>query len=191
MPSILYLHGFLSSPESTKARVTQQWLASHYPNWQYHCPQLSSYPHLACQALTTFYQNIDEPPYVIGSSLGGFWAAWCVEKFGGKAVLVNPAVAPHTRFQHFVGQSLKSYYSDDTYTLGEKDLSVLAECDFVQHSNPEAYWVMLQSGDETLDYRMALKRYQASNVLLEEGGSHSFDGYEAHLPAIMDFFSKT
>ena len=189
MPSILYLHGFLSSPASTKAKVTQQWLQEHLPRWKYHCPQLSSYPHLARQELIEIYQSLDEVPFVIGSSLGGFWAAWCVEQFGGKAALINPAVAPHTRFQHFVGQPLQSYYSEDIYTLGLQDLEVLEACD-MEVRTPGAYFVMLQSGDETLDYRMALARYTDAKILLEKGGSHSFDGYEDHLESILRFFTS-
>ncbi len=187
MPTVLYLHGFLSSPKSTKALVTQEWLHKHYPDWVCYCPQISSAPHLAHQELLNIYQDMNEPPFVIGSSLGGFWANWCVEKFGGKAVLVNPAVAPHTRFQHFVGEPLKSYYSDDVYILNAQDLDVLECCDLVPH-NPQDYLVMLQSGDQTLDYRMALKRYCDAQVLLESGGSHSFVGYEQHLARIMAFF---
>lgn len=189
MPSVLYLHGFLSSPKSTKARVTQQWLQEHFPSWDYHCPQLSSYPHLARQELIEIYQSLEEAPFVIGSSLGGFWATWCVETFGGKAALINPAVAPHTRFQHFVGQALQSYYSEDIYTLSLQDLEVLQACDR-EFKTPSPYFLLLQTGDETLDYRMALAHYNGAKILLEKGGSHSFDGYEAHLDSIVRFFTS-
>jgi predicted esterase YcpF (UPF0227 family) len=123
MPAVLYLHGFLSSPNSSKAKSTRLWLAKHRPDWQYYCPQLSSYPTQARKQLVALYARFDEPPLVIGSSLGGFWAAWCIERYGGRAVLVNPAVSPHLRFQHYIGQPLKSFYSDDVYILSEQDLN--------------------------------------------------------------------
>lgn len=169
--------------------MTERWLQRAHPSWRYECPQLSSYPSIAKQSLIDFYQKSEDLPYIIGSSLGGFWASWCVERFGGKAVLVNPAVAPHTRFQHFLNQPLKSYYSDDVYKLTERDLTILKACDTASHQDPSAYHVMLQTGDETLDYTMALERYQASSISLEEGGNHSFEGFENHFEQIFRFFT--
>ncbi len=46
---------------------------------------------------------------------------------------------------------------------------------------------MLQTGDETLDYRLAVEHYQGADVVVEEGGDHSFVNYDQHLPAIMAF----
>lgn len=189
MPSVLYLHGFLSSPQSQKAQLTRKWLQQVHPTWQYFCPQLSSYPHLAKQELIEFYSNLDETPYVIGSSLGGFWATWCVERYGGKAVLVNPAVSPHVRFEHYLNQPLNSYYSDEVVTLTERDAKVLEACDIADHKDPRAYLLMVQTGDETLDYTMALERYKASELVVEQGGNHSFEGFENHLERILDFFA--
>ena len=191
MTTILYIHGFLSSPASSKAQVTQSWLAQHHPNITFACPYLSSYP---CQARETLLRTIDalqgnEPIYAIGSSLGGYWATHLVEQgLVEKAVLVNPAVSPQTRFPEFVGQRLKSYYTDDEYTLTEKDLQDLIEYDSASIQHPEKYWVMLQRGDETLDYRLAVKKYHACKQLVEEGGSHTFDGYENWMPEILAFF---
>ncbi|PCK04698.1 MAG: esterase YqiA, partial [Alteromonadaceae bacterium] len=51
-----------------------------------------------------------------------------------------------------------------------------------------SYWLMVQSEDETLDYRWAVEAYQGSKQLVEEGGSHAFEGYEKHLPEMLEFF---
>ena len=190
MPTLVYLHGFLSSPLSTKARQTQVWLEQHAPSWRFFCPQLSSLPSIAVTQLEAFMACVGEPCCFVGSSLGGFWAAWLVETYGGKAILVNPAVAPHTRFQHYVGHSLKSYYSSTVYTLTRAELEVLACCDRPTLKDPSRYYVMLQTGDETLDYRMAEARYSQSQLCKEDGGNHSFVGYENYLPQIMEFASN-
>ena len=39
----------------------------------------------------------------IGSSLGGYFASYLAETYGGKAVLVNPAVKPFELFDEFMG----------------------------------------------------------------------------------------
>jgi predicted esterase YcpF (UPF0227 family) len=188
MTTLVYLHGFLSSPLSQKAMQTANWLAQNYPEWTFVCPALSSYPTDARKQLEELYATSPKPTFIIGSSLGGFWATWCVEQFGGKAVLVNPAVTPQLRIREFIGKPLKSYYGEQTYTLRMSDLSVLEECDSTELKNPNAYAVMLQTGDETLDYRLALDRYHDSEILLERGGNHSFEGYQDHLPRIIAFF---
>lgn len=192
MATIVYLHGFLSSPLSSKAQMTQQWLAENRPDLQYCCPQLSSYPDEARDSLQALYSTLEragESIYLIGSSLGGFWSTYMVEKgWAKKAVLVNPAVAPHTRFHEFEGQILKSYYSDDEYILRQNHFDVLQACEYAMPSFPNAYWLMVQKGDETLDYRLAVKKYAQSKLTVEEGGNHSFEGYGNWLPEILRFF---
>ena len=190
MATILYIHGFLSSPQSFKAQITQRWLKEHYPQVQFICPELSSYPAEAKAELESIMSSLaGEDVYAIGSSLGGYWSTYLAEKYAvRKVVLVNPAVAPHTRFNEFVGKPLPSYYSDKVYTLGEKDLSVLVDCDTPELKYPDKYWLMVQTEDETLDYRLAVEKYHQSKQLVEEGGSHTFDGYEKWLPEIIGFF---
>ncbi len=190
MPTVLYCHGFLSSPQSTKAVQVQQWLAQHRPLWHYVCPELSAHPSDAkatLQQLMKEFVRREEAVYCIGSSLGGYWATWLTEHYGIKSVLVNPAVAPHTRFQHFLGQTLKSYYSEQTYVLDHTDLQYLQACDCPVIRDSQCYCVLLQTGDETLDYRQAQVRYSGCKMLVEPGGSHSFDGFEDHLLGIIQF----
>lgn len=189
MTNIIYIHGFLSSPASFKARQTELWLKETHPDIRFQCPALSSYPKLALEALLACVESCDELPYLVGSSLGGFWSSHLIEQgLAKKAVLVNPAVSPHTRFAQLLGETLKSYHSDESFVLTQADLDVLAACESAGLQDPSRYWVMLQKGDEVLDYRMAVKRYQGAKSLIEEGGDHSFQGYENWLSAILDFF---
>src|SRR5690606_11448377 len=82
MPALIYIHGFLSSPRSWKAQQVQQWLAQNRPDIRYHCPHLTPYPDETRQALETLVESLlPEPVYLMGSSLGGFWASWLAEKY--------------------------------------------------------------------------------------------------------------
>jgi len=67
---------------------------------------------------------------------------------------------------------------------------VIKALDTTELKEPNRYKVMLQTDDETLDYRLAESKYAKSNLLIEEGGDHSFVGYENHLPAIAEFLLK-
>lgn len=189
MPAIIYIHGFLSSPLSIKAQSTQKWLAEHYPNVTYICPQLSSYP---CEAKIQLHdvlaQYSGQDVYAIGSSLGGFWATYlCEAQYIKKAVLINPAVSPQTRLPEYIDQPVQSYYSEDVYTLSQKDMDDLTALDTDSIKGKDKYWVMLQTGDETLDYRQAVEMYAGCRQLVENGGNHSFEGYESWLPEIAAF----
>lgn len=189
LTTFIYIHGFLSSPQSKKAQQTKAWLEKKYPTVRYECPALSSYPAQAQAALDTLIQEINSDDIaVIGSSLGGYWATYLVETQAvKKAVLVNPAALPHARFKEYVGRELQSYYTEEKFVLSEKDLDDLVAVNFDQLLAPEKYWLMAQKGDQTLDYRLAEKKYAGAKKLIEDGGSHTFDGFEQWLPEIYDF----
>ena len=49
------------------------------------------------------------PLTLIGSSLGGFYATHLAERFGVRAVLINPAIRPYEDLQPFAGRQLNLY----------------------------------------------------------------------------------
>jgi len=187
MKQLVYLHGFLSSPKSFKASITEHWVQRHRPDINYYCPELSSYPHLAIQTIKKLIEVSGEQTMVIGSSLGGYWATWMANEYDIRAVVINPAVKPSILKPDFLGVELKSYYSDDTYILNEKDVENLKSVYVKKISRPENIWLMAQTGDETCDYRLAVEKYQGCRQLIEEGGDHSFQNYESWIPKIIEF----
>ena len=54
-------------------------------------------------------------------------------------------------------------------------------------SRPERYFLMVQSGDDVLDYRRAVAFYQGAWQFVQGGGDHAFAGFEAQIPAILRF----
>lgn len=191
MPTLLYIHGFLSSPKSAKALATHDWLQYHRPEWRFECPFLSSRPADARATLEALISQLgDDDVYLTGSSLGGFWATYLAERYGLPAVLINPAVSPQRRFTDLVGQPLKNYHTGQPFTLTQQDLAELEACDVANLRNTDLYWLLVQTGDETLDYRDAVKKYQGCRQTVEAGGSHAFDGYESWLGEIASFFEE-
>ena len=92
MTEFVYLHGFNSSPHSLKAQETRDWLARHAPSARFHCPRLSPHPAQALAAAHDLVAALPADTLLIGSSLGGFYAAWLADTLKRKAVLINPAV---------------------------------------------------------------------------------------------------
>lgn len=194
MQTLLYIHGFLSSPESTKAQQTGTWLAQAHPQVNYLCPFLSPYPDQTQQQLDQMLAeqlNLGHSVGVIGSSLGGFWATYLVETYGVRAVLVNPSVKPYDMITALYGQTLSNYYSADRYQMRPEHAEHLHSVDFPVPKHSERYWLLAQKCDETLDYRQAEEKYRACKTLIESGGDHSFQGYEEKLPAVLNFLFPT
>lgn len=188
MSAVIYVHGFLSSPQSIKAQQTQQWLRTNCPEIEYHCPHLSPYPQETQQQLTQLLESIgDQPVGLIGSSLGGFWSTWLVEHYGFRAVLINPSVTPHRLVERVLDVPQRSYHSQDTYTMTREHGQQFLQAYSTTLKYPDHYWLMLQTGDETLDYREAESRYQGSKQLVEVGGDHAFQGYEEKIADIIGF----
>lgn len=200
MLALLYIHGFLSSPQSSKAQQLQGWLSREGGRYDeglhFHCPALSAYPDKAVAALDELVANLKgdyEQVGLVGSSLGGFWSTWLAEKYDLRAVLINPGVRPHQRFASFLGQVLKNFYSEDAYVLRSDHLDVLERIDVPSLAKPERFWLLAQTGDEVLDYRDAVEKYAGARQSVIEGGNHSFANFEAFIPDIINFlfYSQT
>ena len=60
---------------------------------------------------------------------------------------------------------------------------------FIENPTPERYLVLLQTGDETLNYKYAEKYFSGANIVIDEGGNHSFENLEMKIPQILLHFS--
>ena len=188
MATLVYVHGFLSSPLSHKAQITQRWLPEHAPHIDYRCLHLSPYPEETQAQLRQLMASLQgQTVGFVGSSLGGFWSTWLVEHYGHKAVLINPSVRPHELVDRVAGEIQHNYYTDESYEMTLAHGEQFRQAYPAQLKSADSYWLMVQTGDETLDYRLAVERYKGCQQLVEQGGDHAFQGYEEKLPAIIQF----
>lgn len=190
MPSLLYIHGFLSSPESLKAVQTGKWLHDHRPHTRYLCPFLTPYPDETRVTLETLVEQSGSPVHLIGSSLGGFWATWLAEKYDLRAVLVNPVVDLSLFRGQYLNCPLKNHHTEDTYVLREEHIAHFQAVDTPVIQRPENYLLMVQTGDEVLDYRLAVKKYAGCRQIVEAGGDHTYQHFEAHIVGAMTFLEQ-
>jgi predicted esterase YcpF (UPF0227 family) len=188
VPSLLYIHGFLSSPASGKAVQVRDWVAAHRPQLEFHCPFLTPYFDRARTELEAFVESrLPGGVMLMGSSLGGYWATWLAEKYDLRAVLINPLVQPQRLRREAMGVELRNYHTGEAYVLEERHLAALESADTPRIRRPENYWLLVQTGDETLDYRLAVEKYAGAKQRVEEGGDHAFQGFERLIPAAVGF----
>ncbi|WP_299491184.1 YqiA/YcfP family alpha/beta fold hydrolase [uncultured Shewanella sp.] len=186
---LLYIHGFNSSPLSDKGVMTARFMAQSYPNVTFYQPQLPSDIQEAITLLETIVKKAKQAGQTlnyIGSSLGGFLASYLAERYGGQAVLINPAVNPVELFDGLMGEQYNPY-TDETYHIKPEHKAQLVACDTQVILHPDRFFVLLQTNDEVLDYKLAVQKYHCCQLLIQPGGDHSFIGYEQQLTSICDF----
>jgi len=180
---IVYLHGFNSSPHSHKAQLLGRYLEARGLGAHYACPEL---PVSASAAVAAVEPLLGKSPLCfVGSSLGGFYATYLAEKHGTKAVLINPAVDPHVGLRVYLGPQ-KNLHSGEPYELTETHLREWERL-YVPRVTPARYWLMVETGDEVLDYRRAIERYSGARQLVIPGGDHSLQSFPGQMRAIVEF----
>lgn len=151
-PLIIYLHGFCSSPASWKSQMLAEEMARRGMAAQFVCPQLSWVPNEAVASVSRLIEQAGGPVTLIGSSLGGHYANHLAEKHGLKAVLINPAAVDRLDLAKFVGDHA-NFHSGERFTFTEAHAAQLKAQ--VRQPTPARYWLLLETGDEVLDYRQA------------------------------------
>ncbi len=180
---ILYLHGFNSSPQSHKAQLMGKYLAERGLAGEYACPALPPSAEDALREVEQF--RLDGNTCFIGSSLGGFYATYLAEKHAARAVLINPAIEPHVGLRGYLGPQ-KNLYTGEPYELTEAHLRAWQKL-YVPRITPQRYLLLVETGDEVLDYRQAVERYAGAAQLVVQGGDHSLQSFPRQLPRILEF----
>ena len=195
MPSTLlvYLHGFRSSPRSSKAVLTGEAvknLSTAENPIEWYCPQLVASPKASLEMVIG---HIDSSKHdrliVMGSSLGGYYANYLAEKYGCKAVALNPAVRAPRELAAHVGM-LTSYDTYEPYDFRPEYIDELKDLQVEAITKPSRYFLMAAKGDELLDWHEMVDFYKGAEQLVLEGSDHGISEYPEHLPKVLRFISQ-
>lgn len=184
---LIYVHGFNSSPASTKARQLKARLEAIGRGDEFACPALPDRPG---EAIALLEREMARTPArqttLVGSSLGGYYSTWLAEKHGVRAVLVNPAITPHEGLRAYLGPQ-KNLYTGQSYELTDQHLDELRALLVERPTRLERYYLMVTTGDEVLDYRAAVAKYAGAPQLVVQGSDHGFADFENHLDSVLEF----
>ncbi|MBC7917768.1 MAG: esterase [Rhodoferax sp.] len=187
---LLYLHGFRSSPASTKARMTAAAVSERFPGAKWLCPALPASPKQAMEEVLR--ATADWPlasTAVIGSSLGGFYATWLAERWGCKAVLLNPAVRPARDLATHLGDQTVWQDPEQHFVFEAAYVDELIAQEVAHITRPERYFAVIAKGDEVLDWREMSGHYPGAAIKLLPGGDHALSDYDQHIDQVLGFLN--
>ena len=180
---IAYLHGFNSSPQSHKAKVLKAEMEKRGLARLYACPAL---PPLAADAMREIEKlALSAGDCLVGSSLGGYYATWLAERIGCRAVLINPAISPHIGLETYLGTQ-KNLHTGEPYELTRAHLEGWRALR-AERIDPERYLLIVETGDEVLDWKEAVRRYEGARMVIRQGGEHSLQSFPEHIERILAF----
>ena len=186
-PHLLYLHGFLSSPQSKKAQEAVEFFESFSESLGISVPLMGSGPAETIEQLEKLIQRLNSKELILmGSSLGGYYATYLSEKYNCPAALINPVVRPSELWESYLGEH-KNYYSDEIHVVTHQHIDELRDLEVKKLSNPDNFLILVQTGDETLDYGDAAEKFSNSLCWIRENGNHSYENFAKELPGIFDF----
>lgn len=185
---LLYLHGFRSSPQSTKAKLFAARVRAEHPSVTWLCPQLPPSPAEAMDLLLGAVAAWPrERMAVVGSSLGGFYATCVAEATGCKAVLLNPAVHPARDLAGQVGEQATWHDPAQRFVFEPRFVDELRALEAQPYTRPERYFAVIAKGDEVLDWREMAARYPGATIRLLEGSDHGISDFADHVDAVFGF----
>ena len=190
-PLVVYLHGFRSSPQSVKAqamvRAVAALPAATRPSLV--VPDLGHRPAAAIRYVLDVVardRGPGAPLAFIGSSLGGYYATHLAERLGARAGLINPAIRPYQDLEPYRGTQT-NMYTGESFEVTDDHFDELRALAVPRITRPNRYFLLVQTGDEVLDYREAVAYYGGAWQYVQGGGDHAFQGFDAQIPAILRF----
>jgi len=185
---LLYLHGFRSSPRSTKAQLVQQSIAQRHPQVTLWCPQLDPSPRVAMERVMREIAGWPrEWMAVMGSSLGGYYATWIAEQTGCRAALLNPAVHAARDLASQVGTHPSWHEPQEFFEFKAAYLDELRALAVPAITRPERYYALIAKGDEVLDWREMSAHYAGAHGRLLEGSDHAVTEFPQYLDEVLAF----
>lgn len=181
---LIYIHGFNSSPASSKAQLLKARLEALGRGAEFAAPAL---PHSPAQAAALLDALAARHPgaALVGSSLGGYYATYLAEKHGLKAVLLNPAVRPYDLLKDHLGVQ-QNFHTGERYEFTKLHVAELRALE-VSSITPTRYLLIAATGDEVLDYRQAVERYRGCRQLVIAGSDHGLSDFENYLDPVLGF----
>lgn len=184
--TILYFHGFASSSNSTKAKILKDYISKEKFKTQIITPDLSNSFIEACEQIEKLINNCTQPIVFMGSSLGGYYAYYFSNKLNACNVLINPAIPPLKGFEIYLGKN-QNFSTGEEFFIKKEDISFLRSLSNAKLANKSKSLVLVETGDEIINYIDTVRFFKGSFIDITFGGNHSFATIDTKLEKITNF----
>ena len=188
--TILYFHGFKSSSDSTKAKDLHKFISRRTRNTILITPNIHDNFHDAHDQIINLIESNQPNIFFMGSSLGGYYASFFSQKYNKKAVLINPAIPPLKDFEMHLGKN-KNYSNGNKFIITKNDIDYIRSLSYKKILKPKNLMILLESGDEILNYSDASSYFSGSHIDILYGGDHSYSSFKEKFNKIQDFLKIT
>lgn len=188
MKKVLFIHGFASSGNSTKAHDLHEILGAEII-----APDLSHQPLHDIQTLEDILKN-EDIEMIVGSSLGGFYGLILALRHRCKVVLINPSLRSHITLMDQLGEVESFKGGGFTWTQHQIDeLQQLSKEISAEHIQAKAdclaqCLVLLAQHDERLDYQDAFVRLAGASIIIDTKQDHRFNDLHCYQIQLQQLF---
>ena len=186
--TILYFHGFASSSDSDKARIIKSYISKVSKKINMITPDLSNNFKEANNQINKLIDENKKDYVFMGSSLGGYYANFFGSINNSKVILINPAIPPLKGFEEYLGEN-QNYSTGEKFIVTKEDIKFLRSLKIKELNNQKNILVLLESGDEVLNFIETVKYFQGSNIDITFGGNHSYESVNTKLEKIVKFLN--
>ena len=188
MPNtILYFHGFKSSSDSGKAQDFRKFIENQTSQTKILIPDLEDSFQEANKQIEDLISENAPNILFMGSSLGGYYAFYFAQLYKTKSVLINPAIPPLKDFEIHLGKN-ENYATGNKFTISKDDISYVRSLHHKKILEPKNNLILLESGDEILNYAESSSYFRGSYIDIFYGGNHSYTSIKEKFTKIKDFF---
>jgi predicted esterase YcpF (UPF0227 family) len=121
--------------------------------------------------------------------LGGYYALYFSQKLQTKAILINPAIPPLDGFDIYLGEN-ENYSTGEKFILTKNDIKFIRSVSHKKFNNHKNILLLVESGDETLNYSKSVAYFKGSNIDIVMGGDHSYSSFSEKLKKIANFIEN-
>jgi len=183
---ILYLHGFNSAFDRGNGKVAlleqvDEVMEVSYDSYGRFEDVLDF---LLCKVAGT------ERLRIVGSSLGGFYAAHLGAALDLGSVIINPCFDPHAMLADYVGKSFLNSKTGEQGTLTPEVGRSYHGRSLAQLEPSRRPLVLLDAADELLDSAAAARALAGWPRRIFPGGSHRFDHLHEAMPEIRAYWAS-
>ncbi len=182
-PRFYYLHGFNSGADESSDKVKTLKTIGEVILISY--DSFDTYDNIMKHLCGLIPDYFCENAAIVGTSLGGFYAAELAKRLGYPCVMINPAWKPFEVLSPLCGQTLTNFKTGEVRTLNQETTESYVGKSF----DTDRYFfplILLDECDELLDSKETFEHFtrMKCSVLLFEGGSHRFEHMKEALPRI-------